>query len=82
MLGGYIEKFFLAGRHFPEFGNVISNRSGVTRYCFSHVLRAITIKSNNVSFEPRAIAITIGSDSDFHKPRAITIKINYISPEC
>jgi hypothetical protein len=39
---------------------------------FSNVLRAITIKSYNVSYEPRAI--TRGSDDNFHKPRVITIK--------
>ncbi len=30
-------------------GNVTSKRNGVTRYRFSHALRAITIKSDNVS---------------------------------
>jgi hypothetical protein len=45
-------------------------RNDVTRYRFSHLLRAITIKKNdNVSYEPRAV--TIRSNKDFHKPRAI-----------
>ncbi len=63
----------LKSNHIPsEVGNVVSKRNGVTHYRFSHALRAITIKSNNVSCEPRAIAIR--SDKDFHMPRAITIK--------
>ncbi len=53
---------------FVEVGNVISKYDGVTRYRFSHVLGAVTIKSVNVSYQPRAI--TLRSDNDFNKPRA------------
>ncbi len=56
-----------------EVGNVTSKRNGFTSYRFSHDLRTITTKSNNVAYEPRTI--TIGSENDFHKPRAIPIKI-------
>jgi hypothetical protein len=56
----------------PEVGNVTSKCDGVTRYRSNHVLRVITIKSGNVSYEPRAI--TLRSHNDFNKPRAITIK--------
>jgi hypothetical protein len=58
-----------------EVGNVTSKRNGVTRYCFSHVLRAITIKtSDNVSYEHRATSKR--SDNNFHKPTAITFPLS------
>jgi hypothetical protein len=38
-----------------EVGNVTSKRNGVTRYRFSNALRAISIRSNNDFYEPRAI---------------------------
>jgi hypothetical protein len=57
---------------YAEVGNVTSKFDGVTHYRSSHALRAITIKSDNVSDEPRAI--TLRSDNDFNKPRAITTK--------
>jgi hypothetical protein len=63
-----------------EVGNVTSKRNAVTRYRFSHVIRAITIKSDNVSYESRAI--TIRSDNGFYKPRAITTKSDNFSPQC
>ncbi len=44
------------------------------------MFRAITIKSDNVSYEPRAI--TVRSDNSFHKPWAITIKSDNFSPQC
>jgi hypothetical protein len=56
----------------PEVGNVTSKWNGVTRFRSSHVLRAITIKSYNVTYEP--IAIILRSDNDFNNPRAITLK--------
>jgi hypothetical protein len=59
-----------------EVGDVTLKYDGVTRYRFSHVLKAITIKSNNISYEPRAI--TLRNDNDFNKPRAITITSNNI----
>jgi hypothetical protein len=46
-----------------EIGIVTSN-NGVTRCCFGNVLRAITIKSDHVSHEPKGLNIT--SDNDFH----------------
>jgi hypothetical protein len=49
-----------------EVGNVTSECDGVTRYRCSHVLRAITIKSDDVSYESRAI--NLRSDNDFNKP--------------
>jgi hypothetical protein len=55
-----------------EFGNVTSKRNGVTRYRVSHALTVITIKSDNVSSEPRVI--TIRSYNDFHMPREMTVK--------
>ncbi len=51
----------------------LQNVSALSDVGFSHVLRTITIKSNKVSYESRAI--TIGSKYDFHKPRALTIPI-------
>jgi hypothetical protein len=62
-----------------EVGNVTYKCDGVTRYCFSHVIRDIIIKSDNVSYESRAI--TIRSDNGFYKPRAITIKSDNFSPQ-
>jgi hypothetical protein len=35
--------------------NVTSKRNGVTRYRFSNVIRAITVKGDNVSYERTAI---------------------------
>ncbi len=52
-----------------EIGIVTSN-NGVTRWCFGNVPRPITMKSDNVSHEPKGLNIT--SDNDFHKSRAIT----------
>ncbi len=52
-----------------EVGNVTSRRNSVTRYRYSHAIRAITIKKDTVSYEPRAIAIR--SANDFHMPRAL-----------
>jgi hypothetical protein len=52
----------------PEVGNITSKRNSVTRYRLSHVIRAITIKSDNVSYEPTAI--TIRSDNGFQKPES------------
>ncbi len=49
----------------------------VTRNRFSHDLRVITVKSDNVFYEPRAI--TIRSNNDFHRSRAITIKSDNFS---
>jgi hypothetical protein len=57
-------------------GNATSKRNGITRYRFNHVLRAINIKSDNVSYESGAIR----SDNDFHKPRVIAEKSNMFSP--
>ncbi len=56
----------------PEVSNVASKRNSVTSYRFSHVFRAITIKSNNVLYEPTAV--TMRRDNGFRKPRAITKK--------
>jgi hypothetical protein len=63
-----------------DVGNDPSKHKGVTDDPFSHLLRMITIKSNNVSFEPRAI--TLRSDNDSYMPRAITTKSNNFSPRC
>ncbi len=72
-----------------EVGNVTSKRNGVTCSRFSHALRAIAIKSDNVSYEPRAIAlrsdnisyesrvITLRSDNISYEPRAITLRSNH-----
>ncbi len=65
---------------FPKVGNITSKHNGVTRYRFSHSLRARTIKSNNVSYEPGEIAIR--SKNDFHMPRPITKKSDKFSPQC
>jgi hypothetical protein len=59
-------------RLLTEVGNVTSKRNGVTPYHFSHVIRDITIKSDNIFYEPRVT--TVRSDNAFHKPRVITIK--------
>jgi hypothetical protein len=66
--------------YYPEVGNVTSKCKGVTRYRFSHVLRAISIKSDNVSNDPGAV--TIKSDNDIHKPWAIIIKSDSFSQPC
>jgi hypothetical protein len=58
---------------------VISKHNDVTHYGFIHVIRAKTIESDNVSYEPRVI--TIGSDNGFHKPKAITIKSDNFFPQ-
>ncbi len=50
----------------PEVGNVTSKCDGITCYRSSHVLGAITIKSYNVSYKPRAI--TLWSNYDLNKP--------------
>jgi hypothetical protein len=55
----------------PEVGNVTSKCNGVTRYRFNHVLREITIKGDNISYEPRATAFRSGNE-----PREKTIKRN------
>ncbi len=55
--------------YYPEVGNGTSKRNGVTRYRFSHVFRAITEENDNVSNDPRVVAIK--SDNYFHKPWAI-----------
>jgi hypothetical protein len=34
-----------------EVGNVTSKCKGVTRYHFSHVIKAVTLKSNNITSE-------------------------------
>ncbi len=54
-------------KHSPlsEACKVASKRNGVTSYRFSRVHITITIKSNNVFYEPRAL--TIGTDNDFHE---------------
>ncbi len=64
---------FRNGGIYTEVGNVTSKCDSVTRYCSSHVLRAITIKSDKVSYEPRAI--TLRSNNNFNEPWAITIKV-------
>jgi hypothetical protein len=63
-----------------EVGNVTSKCNGVTRYRSSHVLRAIIMKSDNVSYDPKAV--TTKNDNDFHKYGAITIKSDNSSPQC
>jgi hypothetical protein len=70
----------MSGVKWSEVGNVTSRRNSVTRYRFSHVIRAITIKSDNISYEPRAI--TVRSGNGFHKLKAITIKSDNFSPQC
>ncbi len=50
----------------PEVCNVTLKRNGVTRYRYSHVLRAINIISNNVSYDPGAE--TVKSGKDFYRP--------------
>jgi hypothetical protein len=42
---------------YTEVNSVTSKRSGVTHYRFNHVIRAKTINSDNVSYEPRAITV-------------------------
>jgi hypothetical protein len=63
-----------------EVGNVTSERNGVTRYHFSHVIRDVTIWTDNVSYEPRVI--TVRSDNGSHKPKALTMKSDNFSPQC
>jgi hypothetical protein len=63
-----------------EVGNVTSERSGVTRCRFSHVIKVVTIKHDNVSYEPRVL--TVRSDNRSNKPRAITMKSDNFSPQC
>jgi hypothetical protein len=46
-----------------EVGNVASQHKGIIRYRFSQVLRAVTLRSNNESFEPRARTIRNDNDS-------------------
>ncbi len=60
-----------------EVGNITSKCNGVTCYRFRYVIRTITIKSDNVSYESRAI--TIRSENGFYKPRAITINSDNFS---
>jgi hypothetical protein len=62
-----------------DVGNISSKHNCIKHYRFSHVIRAVTTKSDNVSYESRAI--TIRSDNGFYKPRAIPIKSNNFSPE-
>jgi hypothetical protein len=44
-------------------GNITSKHNDITRYRFSHVIRAVTIKSNNVSYEHRAITVRIYNEA-------------------
>jgi hypothetical protein len=56
---------YLAGAYFrqqAEVGNVSSKRNGITCYRLSHVFRAITTKTENVSYGPRAITLRRGND--------------------
>jgi hypothetical protein len=62
-----------------EVGIVTSNHKSVTHYRSSHNHGAITIKSDNVSLEPRAI--TLRSDNDFDMFIEITIKSDIVSPQ-
>ncbi len=63
-----------------EVGNITSKDNGVIRYRFSHALGATIIKSDNVSYESRAI--TLRRDNNFDMPRVITIKSDSFSPQC
>jgi hypothetical protein len=69
-------KFLWPWHILPKVGSVTFKRNSVTCYRFCHVLRALTIKSSNVSYEPSAQ--TRKSNNDFHKPRAITMAISFL----